>query len=166
LPSVVGILRNLVSYVMSCPFKIGNLFPPVNKNTIVKHYVPCFGLLCNYAFAAEVMNPGILPRVHDLSDPFLKNGLLLGTGVGLACYFWTREHLKGMELPRRCVITSYGASVFSLSSVLLLSLAKAAFPDCVAVRAILGLIIPTVMILVGKCYTTYLDRLVSGKRSD
>lgn len=134
---------------------------PITKCSLVKFYVPAFGVASYTALSVNVMNPSLVVRVFPKRD--ITNFLLGSALVGTGSYIYTREHMKNAPQVTRIVYSAAGAVLLSFGSVLVWAVLRSIVPPNPALCTIAGIASGLVFINVGSNYLAFVDEQTQKK---
>ncbi|XP_012269001.1 uncharacterized protein LOC105693555 [Athalia rosae] len=134
---------------------------PVTKCSLVKFYVPAFGVASYTALSVNVMNPSLIMRIFPKKD--ITNVLLGSALVGTGTYIYTREHLKKAPTATRVVYSAAGAVLLSFGSVLVWAVLRSIVPPNSTLCTIAGIGSGIAFINVGMNYLDFVDSQIAKK---
>ncbi|XP_076662678.1 uncharacterized protein LOC143365950 [Andrena cerasifolii] len=134
---------------------------PITRCSLVKFYVPAFGVASYTALSVNVMNPSLVIRVFPKKDitNFLLGSALLGTGS----YIYSREHMKSASTSVRVAYSAAGAVLLSFGSVLVWAVLRSIVPPNPTLCTLAGIGSGLAFIKVGSSYLSFVDGQVQKK---
>lgn len=134
---------------------------PITKCSLVKFYVPAFGVASYTALSVNVMNPSLVVRVFPKRDitNFLLGSALIGTGS----YIYTREHMKNAPQIKRIGYSAAGAVMLSFGSVLVWAVLRSIVPPNPGLCTVVGIASGLLFITVGSNYLAFVDEQTQKK---
>ena len=134
---------------------------PITRCSLLKFYVPAFGVASYTALSVNVMNPSLVIRVFPKKDitNFLLGSALLGTGS----YIYSREHMKSASTGVRVAYSAAGAVLLSFGSVLVWAVLRSIVPPNPTLCTLAGIGSGLAFIKVGSSYLSFVDGQVQKK---
>ncbi|XP_054002493.1 uncharacterized protein LOC128889123 [Hylaeus anthracinus] len=134
---------------------------PITKCSLVKFYVPAFGVASYTALSINVMNPSLVIRVFPKKD--ITNFLLGSALFGIGSYVYTREHMTKAPGGARLAYSAAGAVLLSFGSVLVWAVLRSIVPPNPTLCTIAGIGSGLAFIKVGSSYLNFVDEQIPKK---
>ncbi|KZC10728.1 PREDICTED: uncharacterized protein LOC107188865 [Dufourea novaeangliae] len=134
---------------------------PITKCSLVKFYVPAFGVTSYTALSVNVMNPSLVIRIFPKKD--ITNFLLGSALVGTGSYIYTREHMKKAPTSVRIAYSTAGAVLLSFGSVLVWAVLRSVIPPNPTLCTLAGIGSGLALIKVGSSYLNFVDEQTQKK---
>lgn len=134
---------------------------PVTKCSLVKYYMPAFGVASYTALSVNVMNPSLVIRIFPKRD--ITNVLLFSALAGTGSYFYTREHMVKAETSQRLLYSGTGALLLTFGSVLMWAVLRSIVPPNPTLCTLVGIGSGLVVIKVGSNYMDFVDNQIAKK---
>ncbi|XP_035731823.1 uncharacterized protein LOC118445884 [Vespa mandarinia] len=134
---------------------------PVTKYSLVKYYMPAFGVASYTALSVNVMNPSLVIRIFPKKD--ITNYLLFSALAGTGSYFYTREHMEKAQISTRLLYSGTGALLLSFGSVLMWAVLRSIVPPNPTLCTLVGIGSGLLIIKVGSSYMDYIDNQIAKK---
>ncbi|XP_031826813.1 uncharacterized protein LOC116424485 [Nomia melanderi] len=134
---------------------------PITKCSLVRFYVPAFGVASYTALSVNVMYPSLVVRLFPKKDVtnFLLGGALVGTGL----HIYNREHMKNAPQCMKIVYSAAGAVLLSFGSVLVWAVLRSIVPPNPALCITAGIGSGLAFIKVGSSYLAFVDEQIQKK---
>ena len=136
-------------------------FPPLNRQSLFRHYIPLTGAICHTGVACHILSPEALPKLIPKYDLAVANLAVLNSSVALGYWLYHRSHMRKASNSTRLMYSAYLASCFNFGSILLWALTKYALPKNFLVRSVFGGLTSVCLLMIGKEYMAYVDFLAT-----
>ncbi|XP_015186331.1 PREDICTED: uncharacterized protein LOC107071663 [Polistes dominula] len=151
---------------MACPggTNVGSVLKklglrPVTKCSLVKYYLPAFGVASYTALSVNVMNPSLVIRIFPKRD--ITNVLLFSALAGTGSYIYTREHMVKAHY-QRLLFSGTGALLLTFGSVLMWAVLRSIVPPSPTLCTLIGISSGLLVIKIGSDYMNFVDNSVAS----
>uniref|UniRef100_A0A914USN5 Transmembrane protein n=1 Tax=Plectus sambesii TaxID=2011161 RepID=A0A914USN5_9BILA len=139
---------------------VKRVFPPVNWQTVTRHYLPVTGAISHGCFASHVLTPAYLYRLFPYYDMAVGNVILFNAHLGIGFYVYYRAHMLRVAPRTRVMFSVFSSVMFNFGSVLLFATTKAVLPRNGLIKTIFGCLTSLALLSIGREYLTYIDSLI------
>lgn len=134
----------------------GITIKPLTQENLLYHYAPMAGAASYTTLSISLSNPYMLRRLFPTRD--ITNGLLLTSIAGTALYIYKRPHLEKLPNHLKITYSIYGASMLSLSSILIWSILRYYLPDNAVIHTATGVATSIGLLILSKDYLDLVDK--------
>ncbi|KAK2586692.1 hypothetical protein KPH14_011734 [Odynerus spinipes] len=134
---------------------------PVTKCSLVKYYMPVFGVASYTALSVNVMNPSLVIRIFPKKD--ITNYLLFSALAGTGSYIYSREHMEKAPVSTRLLYSGTGALLLSFGSVLMWAVLRSIVPPNPTLCTLAGIGSGLLIIKFGSSYLDFVDNQIAKK---
>jgi len=141
--------------------------PPINKQSILNHYVPLGGAFSHSLFTINLFTPPIIERAFPNSYEAVADLLLASSNAALGVYIYNSNHMKKISKVHRCAYSVFGSLMFNLGSLTLTVILRGFMrmsKDSLCLRSMVASAISYALLFLGYKYANAIDKISEGAR--